>query len=137
MNTADDDRIHELEQRISEWDRENQQTIARRREAVDGMKGCLASSSRAAALASLPSMIWVAYWFLTRHLPGQFVKQTILILQAWLVLSLVVAGIARASGLVAHWWFRDSTSNERVAAGLIAAAGSIVLFGWILVLTWN
>ena len=47
--------------------------------------------------------------------------------------GIILAGAARASGLLAHWWFHRSLIQERLAATVCSLLAAALLFGWVMV----
>ena len=69
-------------------------------------------------LGSIPSALLIIAGAVSRYSMDSAATHVIAIFMALVTFAVIVAGAARASGLFAHWWFRDSLIHERRAAAV-------------------
>ena len=84
-------------------------------------------------LGSIPSALLIIAGAVSRYSMDSAATHVIAIFMALVTFAVIVAGAARASGLFAHWWFRDSLIHERRAAAVVSLAAAMILFGWVMV----
>ena len=128
------ERIRELEHRISQWERVHDHEVRQERNDQLKLRDTLSLSLRVVAIGSIPSVIWLICWASIRTAIDSMFGQFFFGAVSLAVYAIVAAGAARASGLVAHWWFYRSTIRQRIATVSIALSADALLFWWVVVL---
>ena len=133
MTDEKSDRVQELNERISHWDAEHQHEMQLKIEAQENLKDTLALSLHVATVSSIPSAIWIICWAVVTSVNTPTMFQFMTSIGALAIFGIILAGAARASGLLAHWWFYRSLIQERVAATVCSLLAAALLFGWVMV----
>jgi hypothetical protein len=128
------ERVRELEDRISKWQRVHDHEIRNERGNQQSLKQSLALANRVIIVASVPSAIWLVNWSSTLTIYYHVLGQALLAGAALMVLSIISAAAARVSALAAHWWFRRSDLSERRGTVFMTLSAAMLIFWWVIVL---
>ena len=133
MTDENSERVQKLNERIADWDAEHQHEMQLKIEAQENLQDTLALSVHVAAVSSIPSAIWIICWAVVTSVNTTTAFQIMTSLGALVIFGIILAGAARASGLLAHWWFHRSLIQERLAATVCSLLAAALLFGWVMV----
>ena len=133
MTDENPERVQELNERIANWDAEHQHEMQLKIEAQENLKDTLALSLHVAAVSSIPSAVWIICWAVVTSVNTPTALQFAHSIGALILFGVILAGAARASGLLAHWWFHRSLIQERLAATVCSLLAAALLFGWVMV----
>ncbi len=133
MTDENSERVQQLNERISHWDSEHTQEMKLKLDDQQALKDTLALSLHVAAISSIPSAVWIVCWAVVKSVNTPTLLQIVLSIGSLVIFAVILAGAARASGLVAHWWFRRSLIHERLAATVCSLLAAALLFGWVMV----
>jgi hypothetical protein len=134
MTDENPERVQELNERIANWDAEHQHEMKLKIEAQENLKDTLALSLHIAAVSSIPSAVWIICWAVVTSVNHPTALQFAHSIGALIVFGVILAGAARGSGLLAHWWFHRSLIHERLAATVCSLLAAALLFGWVMVI---
>ena len=130
MTDENSERVQKLNERIADWDAEHQHEMQLKIEAQENLQDTLALSVHVAAVSSA---IWIICWAVVTSVNTPTAFQIMTSLGALVIFGIILAGAARASGLLAHWWFHRSLIQERLAATVCSLLAAALLFGWVMV----
>ena len=133
MTDENSERVQKLNERIADWDAEHQHEMQLKIEAQENLQDTLALSVHVAAVSSIPSAIWIICWAVVTSVNPPTAFHIMTSLGALVIFGIILAGAARASGLLAHWWFHRSLIQERLAATVCSLLAAALLFGWVMV----
>ena len=133
MTDENSERVQELNERIAHWDAEHQHEMQLKMDDQQNLKETLALALHVATVSSIPSAVWIVCWAVVTSVNTPTVQQVLTSIGALVIFGVILAGAARASGLVSHWWFRRSVIHERLAATVCSLLAAALLFGWVMV----
>ena len=126
-------RLRDLEVRISQWEGEHRLTLQRELSVQRSLEDTLSLAMRVSILGSGPSVAWILCWVAASSATLTLLNYALVAFGVLVIFCSILVGAARASGLVAHWWFRSTAAQERLATIVLALLADAVIYGWILV----
>lgn len=128
------ERIRELEQQISQWQRVHDHELQQERDHQSKLRETLSLSLRVVLIGSIPSAFWLICWAIVNTASDSTFSQLCFTGASLAAYGIVAAGAARGSGLLAHFWFWRSDVRERIATVAIALSCVLLMFWWVIVL---
>ena len=125
-------RIRDLNHSIEQWQSEHEHELRELRGSQTDFKSTLKLTSRVVFLGSPPAIVWIICWCLVSTENEPTWIQILVACAGLFLYAVVAAGVARASGMAAYFWFHHSNIQERSAATVMALAGTLFVLWWIL-----